>query len=133
MGVSCFTKKTYQCFTLMADYAGLGCTLEDTMLLLDWREAHDTGVAWCRDFFIFTAWRHQRDLLRPEGIIGKHVEWRSDEKLFRAWIGGRTGLPFVDACMRELACTGYLSNRGRQNVASLFCKVCDRSCTDVLC
>jgi deoxyribodipyrimidine photolyase len=38
------------------------------------------------------------------------------------WAQGRTGLPFVDACMRELAATGYMSNRGRQNVASLLAK-----------
>lgn len=29
-----------------------------------------------------------------------------------------TGESFIDAGMRELACTGYLSNRLRQNVAS---------------
>lgn len=35
----------------------------------------------------------------------------------------QTGLPFVDACMRELAATGWMSNRGRQNVANLLTKV----------
>ena len=35
----------------------------------------------------------------------------------------QTGLPFVDACMRELSATGFMSNRGRQNVASLLSKV----------
>lgn len=34
------------------------------------------------------------------------------------WIAGKTGQPFIDAGMRELAGTGYLSNRMRQNVAS---------------
>jgi len=34
------------------------------------------------------------------------------------WITGTTGHPFIDAGMRELAATGYLSNRLRQNVAS---------------
>ncbi len=33
-----------------------------------------------------------------------------------------TGLPFVDACMRELSGSGWMSNRGRQNVASLLTK-----------
>ncbi|MCK2184820.1 DASH family cryptochrome [Halomonas getboli] len=37
---------------------------------------------------------------------------------FAAWCRGETGLPFVDAGMRELAETGWLSNRARQNVAS---------------
>lgn len=32
------------------------------------------------------------------------------------------GLPFVDAAMRELGATGYMNNRGRQNVANLFAK-----------
>lgn len=35
---------------------------------------------------------------------------------------GRTGVPFVDANMRELAMTGFMSNRGRQNVASFLTK-----------
>ncbi len=37
---------------------------------------------------------------------------------FDRWRQGRTGQPFIDAGMRELAATGYLSNRMRQNVAS---------------
>jgi deoxyribodipyrimidine photo-lyase len=39
-------------------------------------------------------------------------------QLFVMWKEGRTGLPLVDANMRELAATGFMSNRGRQNVAS---------------
>lgn len=35
---------------------------------------------------------------------------------------GCTGVPFVDANMRELAATGFMSNRGRQNVASFLTK-----------
>jgi len=37
------------------------------------------------------------------------------------WIEGRTGEPFVDANMIELKLTGFISNRGRQNVASYLC------------
>ena len=33
-----------------------------------------------------------------------------------------TGVPFVDANMRELRLTGWMSNRGRQNVASFLTK-----------
>jgi len=35
---------------------------------------------------------------------------------------GRTGVPFIDANMIELNSTGFMSNRGRQNVASHFTK-----------
>jgi deoxyribodipyrimidine photo-lyase len=39
---------------------------------------------------------------------------------FRAWCQGHTGVPLVDAAMCELAATGWLSNRARQNVASFL-------------
>ena len=37
---------------------------------------------------------------------------------FAAWCAGNTGNAFVDAFMRQLAATGWMSNRGRQIVAS---------------
>ena len=37
------------------------------------------------------------------------------------WINGQTGMPFIDANMIELKLTGFMSNRGRQNVASYLC------------
>ena len=39
---------------------------------------------------------------------------------FQKWINGSTPYPLVNACMNELRKTGYLSNRGRQIVASCF-------------
>lgn len=36
-----------------------------------------------------------------------------DEARFAAWRDGRTGLPFVDACMRSLTATGWLNFRMR--------------------
>jgi deoxyribodipyrimidine photo-lyase len=39
-----------------------------------------------------------------------------------AWQGGRTGIPLVDAGMRELWATGYLHNRVRMVVASFLTK-----------
>jgi deoxyribodipyrimidine photo-lyase len=47
----------------------------------------------------------------------------SDKNDFaRRWCDGRTGVPFIDAAMRELAITGWMSNRSRQNVASFLTK-----------
>lgn len=46
------------------------------------------------------------------------VHWSKDPELLQRWKEGRTGMPLVDANMRELAATGFMSNRGRQNVAS---------------
>lgn len=76
-----------------------------------------------RDFFLYTALREGERLERSQGLSDSSREWRFNGHDFERWCRGRTGFPFVDACMRELAATGYMSNRGRQNVANFFSKV----------
>ncbi|XP_053121667.1 cryptochrome DASH-like [Hemicordylus capensis] len=78
-------------------------------------------LAW-RDYFRFVALKYGRRLFFLRGLQDKDVPWKKDSKLFDAWKEGRTGVPFVDANMRELAATGFMSNRGRQNVASFLTK-----------
>lgn len=50
--------------------------------------------------------------------------WNTDERLaeVKAWKQGRTGIPFVDAAMREMYVTGTMHNRGRMIVASYLTK-----------
>lgn len=50
--------------------------------------------------------------------------WNTDENHPHviAWKQGRTGIPFVDAAMRELYVTGRMHNRGRMIVASYLTK-----------
>ena len=50
--------------------------------------------------------------------------WNSDEHHphVLAWKQGRTGVPFVDAAMREMYVTGRMHNRGRMIVASYLTK-----------
>lgn len=50
------------------------------------------------------------------------LPWQADEALFRAWYRGQTGVPLVDAAMRELHATGFLSNRGRMVAAQFAVK-----------
>ena len=71
-----------------------------------------------RDFFQFTAAKHGRDLFLHGGIAHKPSTGNADRRRYAAWCAGRTGQSFIDANMRELAATGWMSNRGRQNVAS---------------
>ncbi|XP_053323574.1 cryptochrome DASH [Spea bombifrons] len=75
-----------------------------------------------RDYFRFVALKYGRRIFFLRGLQQKSVPWKKDAKLFDAWKEGRTGVPFVDANMRELAMTGFMSNRGRQNVASFLTK-----------
>ena len=48
--------------------------------------------------------------------------WLHDDAALRRWQRGETGIPLVDAGMRELWHTGYMHNRVRMLVASLLCK-----------
>ncbi|BCZ93151.1 deoxyribodipyrimidine photo-lyase (plasmid) [Thermus thermophilus] len=50
------------------------------------------------------------------------LPWEEDEALFQAWYEGKTGVPLVDAAMRELHATGFLSNRARMNAAQFAVK-----------
>ncbi len=74
-----------------------------------------------RDYFKFYALSQGNGIFRPSGPIGKRRAWKNDPALFQRWKDGLTGWPLVDANMRELKATGFMSNRGRQNVASFLC------------
>lgn len=75
-----------------------------------------------RDYFYFVSLKYGNTLFRASGLQGIPLPWQQDLELFHAWQTGQTGYPLVDANMRELAATGYMSNRGRQNVASFLTK-----------
>uniref|UniRef100_A0ABM5GMQ2 Cryptochrome DASH n=1 Tax=Pogona vitticeps TaxID=103695 RepID=A0ABM5GMQ2_9SAUR len=75
-----------------------------------------------RDYFRFLALKYGNKIFLLRGLQEKEIPWKKDPKLFDSWKEGRTGVPFVDANMRELAATGFMSNRGRQNVASFLTK-----------
>jgi deoxyribodipyrimidine photo-lyase len=70
-----------------------------------------------RDYFRFLSLRFGRQLYRASGLKG-HAQPEHHPARFWQWCQGQTGQRFIDAGMRELAVTGYLSNRMRQNVAS---------------
>lgn len=68
---------------------------------------------WWREFFHWQAQLNLNIYIKPQA--------HSPNRTFiQAWIEGETGFPLVDAAMKELAETGYMSNRARQNVASFF-------------
>jgi deoxyribodipyrimidine photo-lyase len=80
-----------------------------------------------RDYFRFLAEQRGNALFSPGGIRHLSISWRSLDDAdahadFSRWTSGTTGFPLVDASMRELLATGFMSNRGRQNVASFLTK-----------
>ena len=72
-----------------------------------------------RDYFRFLHLQHGRALYRAHGL-GPPRETPHDPVRFATWCAGETGQPLVDAALRELAATGYLSNRLRQVAASFL-------------
>lgn len=75
-----------------------------------------------RDYFKFVCQKYGDRVFYESGIMGKRISWKRNMNLFEKWSQGQTGVPFVDANMRELLATGWMSNRGRQNVASFLVK-----------
>ena len=73
-----------------------------------------------RDYFRYSAMKYGDSIFSAGGIQQKERQWSTDHKIFQKWADGKTGIPFIDANMREINSTGYMSNRGRQNVASFL-------------
>ena len=72
-----------------------------------------------REFFRFVARRYGAQIFKRNGIKDSDEKMTlGDSKTFHRWKEGRTPNAFVNANMIELARTGWMSNRGRQNVAS---------------
>eukprot|EP00557_Chaetoceros_sp_GSL56_P013601 CAMPEP_0176476916 /NCGR_PEP_ID=MMETSP0200_2-20121128/322_1 /TAXON_ID=947934 /ORGANISM="Chaetoceros sp., Strain GSL56" /LENGTH=609 /DNA_ID=CAMNT_0017872647 /DNA_START=21 /DNA_END=1850 /DNA_ORIENTATION=- len=79
-------------------------------------------------FFRMFALKYGNQIFFLDGTLGRQAHgshpnsrrWGLNPKHLQAWKEGRTGYPLVDANMRELHATGFMSNRGRQNVASFL-------------
>lgn len=75
-----------------------------------------------RDYFKFLSLKLRSKLFSPQGLLASNRAWVEDSEMFQRWCQGLTGIDFVDANMRELNQTGWMSNRGRQNVANFLAK-----------
>ena len=77
-----------------------------------------------RDYYYYLIRKQQNNnkIFQLNGICNIKRNWRimNNEtiELINKWKNGLTGIPLIDANMIELRLTGYISNRGRQNVAS---------------
>lgn len=72
-----------------------------------------------RDYFRFLGIKYGKRLFHGKGLSSKSP-FPFDASRFEQWRTGTTGVDLVDAGMRELQTTGYLSNRMRQIVASYW-------------
>jgi len=76
-----------------------------------------------RDYFRFMFKKYGNKFFQKIGFKGvAPEESENQQELFELWKNAETGIPFIDANMKELNATGFMSNRGRQNVASFLVK-----------
>jgi deoxyribodipyrimidine photo-lyase len=122
--------------TKFSPWLAIGCLSPKRILaeLEACDSSFDEGVYWVwfellwRDYFKLVSLKYKSKIFMESGLISSNkyseINWYPDpgEVRFRAWSQGETGVPFVDANMRELLATGFMSNRGRQNVASYLVK-----------
>ncbi len=73
-----------------------------------------------REFFFWYAKRHGSKLFAFKGLPKQPPKTSFYSERFQKWCSGNTPFPIVNACMKQLNATGYMSNRGRQLVASCF-------------
>jgi len=75
-----------------------------------------------RDYFRFMMKKYNAKFFQQAGIQNKGIPVnKHNTHQLQEWINGETGVDFVDANMIELKLTGFMGNRGRQNVASYLC------------
>ncbi len=76
-----------------------------------------------RDYFRLMGKKHGNLIFQKQGLArNQNLNLKDDRNVFQKWADGKTGVPFIDANMRELNATGFMSNRGRQLVASFLVK-----------
>ncbi|WP_108125467.1 cryptochrome/photolyase family protein [Saccharospirillum mangrovi] len=103
-----------QCFSAVLqhpkrDHPGLQTWLSE----LIWREFYHYLLYWRPELA-----KHQPFYSRWDAF-----PWRNDKARLDAWQNGQTGVPIVDAGMRQLAHTGWMHNRVRMIVAMYLVKI----------
>ncbi|OIM97228.1 DASH family cryptochrome [Polynucleobacter sp. QLW-P1DATA-2] len=110
-------------------WLALGCSSAKSIAqqLADYENRYgaNDGTYWLwfellwRDYFRFLHFKYGTRLYQSKGLGAKESNQFDDVK-FNQWISGNTGASLVDAGIRELGKTGFLSNRMRQIVASYW-------------
>ena len=115
-------------------WLGLGCIsprkIHEEILKYETQRVKNESTYWLffellwRDYFRLIAKKYGNKLFQFEGLKGNRndLDLKNNHALFEKWKNGKTNLNFIDANMVELNETGFMSNRGRQNVASYLVK-----------
>lgn len=109
-----------QCLQAVLDRKGLATLIDIT--------AKSGASVWLseliwRDFYRMICFCFPK-VSRGQPFIAKtkQLSWHQDPEGFKAWCQGRTGIPIVDAAMRQLNQTGFMHNRLRMITAMFLTK-----------
>ena len=75
-----------------------------------------------RDYFKYISLKYGNKIFQLKGLDSEIKVWKNHTDIINNWINGKTKDSFINANMIELKETGWMSNRGRQNVASYLTK-----------
>ncbi|MBI3235570.1 MAG: deoxyribodipyrimidine photo-lyase [Bacteroidetes bacterium] len=84
-------------------------------------ETYLNELIW-REFYMQILWHFPQVVHQSFRSDYDKIRWVNNEADFKKWCDGKTGIPIVDAGMRELNETGYMHNRVRMIVASFLTK-----------
>jgi len=87
-----------------------------------WRNSQFLAELGWREFAHHLLYHFPRTPTEPLRSEFKHFPWRENTQWLKAWQRGQTGIPLVDAGMRELWTTGWMHNRVRMIAASFLVK-----------
>jgi len=114
----------------LSPYLALGC-LSPRMIYWELKKVEKTieknqSTYWLwfellwRDYFYFLHLNHGNAFFFLRGTKNKPYSGHAHHPYEQAILKAKTGYPIVDANLQELYQTGWMSNRGRQNVASFI-------------
>lgn len=107
----------------ISHYMAIGCISARTIFHQAKKTPNFAMVAhrllW-RDFHRLYAIRYHRKIAWLQGPARVQRGWKQDPEIEEAWKKGLTGVPYIDACQRELAQTGWLAYKGRKTSAWFF-------------
>ena len=112
----------YDASSMLSAWLSTGCisAREVTYELMDYEDRHGANAG-TQHLYFELLWREFfRWRTREQGsrLFQSHRKWNGSEKAWRAWRDGNTANELVNALMKQLVATGYMSNRGRQIAAS---------------
>lgn len=122
------------CVSRMSAYFALGIISVREALAMARKEANSdrnfgtstSGVdSWVREIAFREFYRQMVATVMPHVVMNMptshklaNVQNEEDQEAWDRWCSGTTGVPFVDAGMRQLLAEGYMHNRLRMNVSS---------------